>query len=290
MKKIIIIICSLLFTNLNAQDSTYYWYEGQKQYLNIASDQEFVLLKNNISKEELENELNWKGPISIVLRTEIAYQEGPKLNEPSTKNWAIIKKNREERLEIKSLQSILYSAPYYESKKGKRVGISHLFYVRLKSQEDLPILQQIAKETKVEILSQNQFMPLWYKLSCSKNSEGNSLEMSNYFFESGHFEAAEPNFIGSVKMLSPNDEYYGDQWGLDNTGQYGGTSGMDINVSGAWGITQGDENITVAVIDQGIETSHFDLNNLSPYSFDTQNESSPSMLRGWHGMSVSGII
>lgn len=114
--------------------------------------------------------------------------------------------------------------------------------------------------------------------------------MANCFYETGQFAAAEPNFIGNIFTTSAYDEYFDDQWGLENTGQYGGTSGIDINISEAWDITHGDNNITVAVVDQGIDTDHLDLTSLSPYSYDTKNGSSPSVKRGWHGMCVSGII
>src|SRR4030042_6641530 len=68
---------------------------------------------------------------------------------------------------------------------------------------------------------------------------------------------AEPNYIRHV--LS-NDTYFSNQWALSNTGQYaGGTLDADIDAPEAWGISTGSPNITIAVLDSGIDYNHQDL-------------------------------
>jgi len=291
MKKTISIIIGLFsILNLAAQNNTYYWYNGQKQYLEITYLNEFVLLNGGRSKIALEQELGEQGPVSVRKISEKTFNENLISSEPKTYTWAIIDKNRNAKINIESLVSMEYQAPFFITNNGIRIGVSHLFYVKLKTEGDIANLQNLANETDVEILRQDRFMPIWYTLACTKHSKGNAVEMANFFFESGHFAAAEPNFIDNLFTTSVDDEHFDDQWGLDNTGQYGGTSGIDINISEAWDITYGDNNITIAVVDEGIESNHPDLTSLSAYSYDTQNESSPSTIRGEHGMSVSGII
>lgn len=56
----------------------------------------------------------------------------------------------------------------------------------------------------------------------------------------------------------PNDALFGQSWHLLNTGQGGGTAGMDIRASSAWQHYIG-RNILVAVLDDGVEASHPDL-------------------------------
>lgn len=78
------------------------------------------------------------------------------------------------------------------------------------------------------------------------------LNYSNKIYESGLAEYCHPNFIAPVE-LSQTDPLYQYQYYLNNTGQYGGTVGIDINAPEAWNITTGLCNVKVAVIDDGVE-------------------------------------
>ena len=68
----------------------------------------------------------------------------------------------------------------------------------------------------------------------------------------------------SIGMI-PNDPLFPLQWHLYNTGQSGGTPGVDINAIKAGEITTGDPSIIIAIIGEGIDLDHPDLvNNLVP--------------------------
>src|SRR5204863_9991183 len=80
-------------------------------------------------------------------------------------------------------------------------------------------------------------------------------------------EYAEPNYLVHAADL-PNDALFGQQYGLFNTGQgipnvlgipTTGKPGSDIGARLAWDITEGSRNITVGVIDTGIDYRHPDL-------------------------------
>jgi hypothetical protein len=47
-------------------------------------------------------------------------------------------------------------------------------------------------ETNTELVRQNKFMPKWYELRATKNSDGDALRMANHFYESRLFEHSEP--------------------------------------------------------------------------------------------------
>ncbi len=57
------------------------------------------------------------------------------------------------------------------------------------------------------------------------------------------------------------DPRFSEQWGLDNSGQTGGTADVDINAPEMWEKITGDKNIVIAVIDTGINYNHPDLKN-----------------------------
>lgn len=88
---------------------------------------------------------------------------------------------------------------------------------------------------------------------------------------------------------------------MNNTGQFGGTYGIDIDAPEAWGITEGSCPVTVAVIDDGVE-DHEDLGNRVLQGFtpqfslanpDTQgapNQNDPPGSHVGHGQCCAGII
>src|SRR5215218_6395148 len=71
-------------------------------------------------------------------------------------------------------------------------------------------------------------------------------------------EYAERDYI--VHATGYADEpRFGELWGLNNTGQNGGSPNVDINALEASAITNGDSNLVVAVIDDGVNFSHPEL-------------------------------
>lgn len=71
-------------------------------------------------------------------------------------------------------------------------------------------------------------------------------------------EYAEPNYYRQADII-PEDPFFRQQWGLDNTGQTGGLTDADIDAPEAWNITIGDSGVIVAVIDSGVDFAHPDL-------------------------------
>jgi subtilisin family serine protease len=168
------------------------------------------------------------------------------------------------------------------------ITISNIFYVKLKNSTDLNLLQQVANQKNVNIIHQNIFMPLWYKLELNNGNSRSSLEICNEFYETGHFADIDPAFQFDFSNSCSNDDDFGDLWGLNNTTN----PDIDINICNAWSITEGN-GVNVAVLDHGIHKTHNDLNdNISSLSYDTQNGRSPSIFISGssHGTHVAGII
>lgn len=70
----------------------------------------------------------------------------------------------------------------------------------------------------------------------------------------------QPNYILSKSDIFPNDPSYDDLWGLNNTGQTGGTSDADIDAPEAGDIRTSSSNVVIGVIDTGVDYTHPDLN------------------------------
>ena len=121
---------------------------------------------------------------------------------------------------------------------------------------------------------------------------------------------AEPNFIVQA-AATPNDPRYAELYGLNNTGQTGGTADADIDAPEAWDLQTGTD-IVVAVIDTGLDYNHADIvgnvwtnpGEIAGNRIDDDNNGFIDDTRGWdfvnndndplddnrHGTHVSGTI
>ena len=78
-----------------------------------------------------------------------------------------------------------------------------------------------------------------------------------------HIEVAEVDGIGGLMQTYPNDQHFGVQYGLHNTGQniegQVGIPDADIDAPEAWDLHNGTDDIIIALIDTGVSLSHPDL-------------------------------
>lgn len=110
--------------------------------------------------------------------------------------------------------------------------------------------------------------------------------------ERGILDWGEPDFkMEIVKRIDPNYQY---QWHLNNTGgvDLGGKALLndaDIDAPEAWAIATGN-NVTVAVIDDGLE-NHEDMATLLPgYTPANGGNGTPSLSTDGHGQQCAGLI
>lgn len=78
------------------------------------------------------------------------------------------------------------------------------------------------------------------------------------FSLTGLVQYAEPQTIGRWEV-TPNDTRFGEQWGLHNTGQSGGTVDGDIDAPEAWDTETGNPLVVPAIVDSGTDIDHVDL-------------------------------
>ncbi len=89
----------------------------------------------------------------------------------------------------------------------------------------------------------------------------------------------------------PNDEYFGEQWYLRNTGSKNGYKrGADVKATYAWKYTTGSEDIIVAVVDTGVAYNHPDLKGKVIKGYDFINSDEDPKDDNGHGTMVAGII
>jgi subtilisin family serine protease len=113
--------------------------------------------------------------------------------------------------------------------------------------------------------------------------------MANSIYESGLVDWCHPDFITPIQKTT-TDPLFSQQYYLKNTGQNGGTAGVDIKVEDAWRLSTGS-NIRVAVIDDGVE-EHEDLAGRVLQGYTPLNPTGygQPIQSGHHGQACAGII
>ena len=259
----------------------------KKVYLNLDSLKRLYRLENTDNTEEIINELKSRSP---KLKIQVM---------PIGRNYFLLASRSDTSVIFPESKKIKFQIPVYIT---KRTGFTYFFDGRI-------MLKPRKGVTIEEILNQKSGIKLLDKLSSGIHflavEEGEKvLTIANQIYESGLVEACLPNYLAPiVQHHIPTDPNYANQYYLNNTGQSGGTPGIDIKAQGAWDKTLGC-NIRVAVIDDGVE-NHADIagrvltgytpsdpvsGNGRPAFLCDVYGTPPSIKRVGHGMACAGII
>lgn len=252
--------------------SMYYYYQGEKVYLKINPTTYYAARTSNHSADDIVTCINTYAPgvgtFHAPKRTESKQKENTiapiAQKEAFTTSYSlqntVSSDNYVAKLHnIAKNNDILYVTPCFVSEDNKEFSNSPYIYVKLKEKKDTALLKEVAQKLSLDFCENVSYMPLWYKVSCLNNKQECSIELANKVYETGLFESAEPGFVGAIlPATSHSDPFYNDQWGLENTGQYEGTSGIDIKAKDVHSLSNGT-GITIGIFDCGVEYSHPDL-------------------------------
>lgn len=240
MKPKITILLMLLMTGINLTgQQNYYWSARKKHYVTEVKNKYVVQLSEAASPEQTRSTLRDNGDIQSVIRmgdfTAIVSSERIPLNDLQ---------KQPNILNVLPAYSINNDIAYVtgeillQPKNGVTINqITALF------DKDLSVTQRSKHNTFVLVVND------WNKL----------FEYANRIYESGLVEYCHPNLSLPIhKAQTQIDPLYPQQYYLNNTGQFGGTSNIDINAPEAWSITMGSNMVRIAVIDDGVE-AHEDM-------------------------------
>lgn len=293
----LVLVCAL---SVQAQQHQYRYSGGPRQFI-LHTQYLYVLLQPGATQANLEMlvpgaTINTWDEQNIQHRlTPVKGVDAP----VAGRHWAEVKLAQplsEQEYEgllsrLNRTREVAFASPYFKVGEKNHFGVSELFYVQLNSEAELPGLMRMANATNTTIMGRNLFLEDWYVLAVGKNAKGNALAMSEYFLNEGKFKAAHPDVMIPDALLCVNDPLYPNQWNITNTGQYGGTPGIDVNACAGWANwTTGSLAVRVAIFDQGIDPAHPDLApNIVDPGWTTSTASAPGMVTGAHGTSCAGI-
>ena len=257
----------------------YYYYFGERIYLNVEPDQ-YVALDVE-SGSTIDSKLAGLGA-SVIHRSEI-----------SGRRLRLFTKPGASVTELRSNHPDILFSPLLITPSGRKAFAGEQIIVRLKEGVSLSELHKLNAKYGVRIVENEntkwlngdlllELLPP-YRLS--------SIEVAALYYETGLFEMAAPDFVTDLAFYGapPNDTYFNNQWYLSKMG-----------ASLAWDINKGSSSIVVAVTDEGVSYTHADLDgniykNASGQvigrDFTDQGDGSPAPQGDdAHGTAAAGLI
>ncbi|HEY3403796.1 MAG TPA: S8 family serine peptidase [Ohtaekwangia sp.] len=147
-----------------------------------------------------------------------------------------------ERFTVSNMKRVFRPSGKFEA-KHRKYGL-HLWY---EIQLDPGMSIQAAREAFSSLAMVEESAPVYKKEIIEPGS-------TSYLKDSERNKPSTQSLTGP-----PNDFFVNYHWSYNNTGQFGGTLGADIDLYKAWAIETGKSDVIVAIIDGGVDTTHPDL-------------------------------
>ena len=181
MLMLLSILCSI---SSMAQTDSYYYYRGTKIPLtlnedkicvSIAKEHDMVSERIRANVQVLRTIENNAIDLFVISRSDFE-------NLISQEFW------------VEDAKSVILSSCYF-TENYEEVATSPYLTVKLKNEEDQDLLTSYAEQYKLRIVGNDPYLPLWYILSLTPESEKSPLECANELWESEEFAASLPDFV-----------------------------------------------------------------------------------------------
>jgi serine protease len=271
--KILMLFVAICCGAMPACGQDYYYYFNEKKQIPISDNKIAVYWNNNL---EHEKQLNLLHASNLIVLEDVSegtpytvVQLGTGLKNDIIRN-------------LTTLNSIIAIEPIIDFGSAF-VASSNKFYVQVDRYSDLLATSRLFN---FKVIKENEVIKSWYLCESFNKAENNSISICNYLYEKGIANITDPGWKIKFTANCVNDPDYGQQCGLAN-------SGLDVSACNAWDVTLGRPEVTIAVIDYGIELTHTEFaSNISSISYDASTNSSPSTILKFsgHGTRCAGII
>lgn len=178
-----------------------------------------------------------------------------------------------------------YAMPVFVTGADEPLVMSDSFVARFVDKLSREEIDEINAKNGVEIVKSIGVNSNVYVLRVTGLKDRTTLDVANGYYQMDVVEWSHPDWIRRMELrYMPNDPLFPLQWHLNNTG-------ADVDAPEAWDLTKGDEEIIVAIIDDGVETTHEDFAGKVLPGVDVVNDTdNPNPRSGDnHGTSVAGL-
>ena len=181
MLMLLSILCSI---SSMAQTDSYYYYRGTKIPLTLNEDKICV----SIAKEHDMVSERIRANVQVLRTIENNAIELFVISRSDFENLT------SQEFWVEDAKSVILSSCYF-TENYEEVATSPYLTVKLKNEEDQDLLTSYAEQYKLRIVGNDPYLPLWYILSLTPESEKSPLECANKLWESEEFAASLPDFV-----------------------------------------------------------------------------------------------
>ncbi|HEX9657049.1 MAG TPA: S8 family serine peptidase, partial [Bacteroidota bacterium] len=199
--------------------------------------------------------------------------------------------NDPQRLQtLKGIKEVLFAAPVFQGINGKETAALNTFIVKFKSGVSESDIARLNALHDVSVEREDKYSPGGKRmlLSHAWGSSEDAFALSYIYSLSAIVKYATPDLVVfnafDAEDPAPDDPYYQYQWNL-----------MKVNAEQAWLISKGISSITIAVVDDGVDLQHDDLDGKLVSGYDGYEDDADPSPGGTgpddsHGTACAGVI
>ena len=263
-----LLIIFFVFINSILVAKEFYYNFGQKIFLNKSEKYIGIKTKYELSKESLKKQLEKNKNISDIVEIK---NLGKKI--------FLIKfsdKINEEELKKLSFTDYFIKGYYLKRQDVWPRFVDRRIIVKFKNYVTETRIRNILEKNSLYLIDKKQNL---YDFLILKTTKSEPLKLANKMISYKEVLYSYPDFISIFKKYYyPNDTYFQNQWHHKK-----GVGGVD-SVE-AWDISFGSKSVKIAIIDDGIDLAHEDLNVIAYKNFSTEDENAGAE----HGTACAGV-
>ena len=231
-------------------EDNYYYCNGEKIFFEKSDKHQVYMIEDdkNIKKDKNFKLADEPGILSLKRSLDNKLHMFEKVTSPFKANLpAGAGEPGEEPTEVNGIKNIVI-----DSGNTETMILTKEFFIKFKDNTSQELINDFLSSNELKLIKKKS--ELLYLVELPDYIE--PMNKINRIYEQYIVEYSTPNFTRLLtKQFIPNDEFYLQrQWSINKSTQH------DLNLQEAWDITRGKPDVIIAILDEGVDYLHKDLN------------------------------